>query len=158
MTRSVIVLTQKLNKANDTNHGVVMELWLLVLTWVLKKSWGFPYCFCYVYAQDFLSVLFKLGAFESILLSVNLAARLHLSDIADPDPVTPNCLLKGRFDSWLPQIAYDSPEILGRRPQTETQPGAGRPVLEALPEALSTWTAGPSEMADWSTWPTRKER
>lgn len=28
--RSVIVLTQKLNKANDTNHGFVMELWLLV--------------------------------------------------------------------------------------------------------------------------------
>lgn len=33
----------------------------------------------------------------------------------------------------------------------ETHPGAGRPVLEALPEALSTWTTGPSEMADWRT-------
>lgn len=36
------------------------------------------------------------------------------SDIADQDPVTPNCLLMGRGDSSQPQIAFDSPEILGR--------------------------------------------
>lgn len=38
----------------------------------------------------------------------------------------------------------------------ETHPGAGTPVLEALPEALSTWTTRPSEMADWSTRPTER--
>lgn len=37
------------------------------------------------------------------------------SEVADPDPVTPNYLLMGRRDASLPQVIYDSPEILGRR-------------------------------------------
>lgn len=37
------------------------------------------------------------------------------SDIADPDPVTPNCLLMGRRDTSLPQVVYEGPETLGRR-------------------------------------------
>lgn len=37
------------------------------------------------------------------------------SDIADPDPVTPNMLLMGRRDASLPQVLYDSNELLGKR-------------------------------------------
>lgn len=37
------------------------------------------------------------------------------SDIADPDPVTPNCLLMGRRDTSLPQVVFEGPETLGRR-------------------------------------------
>lgn len=37
------------------------------------------------------------------------------SDIADPDPITPNCLLMGRRDASLPQVVYDGSEILGQR-------------------------------------------
>ncbi|XP_041840300.1 uncharacterized protein LOC121639141 [Melanotaenia boesemani] len=37
------------------------------------------------------------------------------SDIADPDPITPNLLLMGRRDSSLPQVYYDSHNLLGRR-------------------------------------------
>lgn len=37
------------------------------------------------------------------------------SDIADLDPVTPNMLLMGRHDASLPQILYDSNELLGKR-------------------------------------------
>ncbi|XP_019218180.1 uncharacterized protein LOC109203254 [Oreochromis niloticus] len=37
------------------------------------------------------------------------------SDVADPDPVTPNLLLMGRRDASLPQVIYASSEMLGRR-------------------------------------------
>ncbi|XP_067306008.1 uncharacterized protein [Pseudorasbora parva] len=37
------------------------------------------------------------------------------SDIADLDPVTPNLLLMGRHDASLPQVLYDSNELLGKR-------------------------------------------
>ncbi|XP_076847529.1 uncharacterized protein LOC143493189 [Brachyhypopomus gauderio] len=37
------------------------------------------------------------------------------SEVADPDPVTPNYLLMGRRDASLPQVVYDNSEILGRR-------------------------------------------
>lgn len=37
------------------------------------------------------------------------------SDVADIDPVTPNCLLMGRPDSSLPQVVYPEGELLGRR-------------------------------------------
>ncbi|XP_077374267.1 uncharacterized protein LOC144016825 [Festucalex cinctus] len=37
------------------------------------------------------------------------------TDIADPDPITPNMLLMGRRDSSLPQAIYDSEDLLGRR-------------------------------------------
>ncbi|XP_039531977.1 uncharacterized protein LOC120482073 [Pimephales promelas] len=37
------------------------------------------------------------------------------SDIADLDPVTPNLLLMGRHDASLPQVLYDSDELLGKR-------------------------------------------
>ncbi|XP_067270828.1 uncharacterized protein [Pseudorasbora parva] len=37
------------------------------------------------------------------------------SDVADFDPVTPNLLLMGRRDASLPQVLYDSNNLLGRR-------------------------------------------
>lgn len=37
------------------------------------------------------------------------------SDIADVDPVTPNLLLMGRRDASLPQVLFDSTNLLGRR-------------------------------------------
>ncbi|XP_073771200.1 uncharacterized protein [Danio rerio] len=36
------------------------------------------------------------------------------ADIADPDPITPNMLLMGRRDAFLPQAVY-APETIGRR-------------------------------------------
>ena len=43
------------------------------------------------------------------------------SDLADPDPVTPNMLLMGRLDSSLPQAIYCSSELLGRRTWRHSQ-------------------------------------
>ncbi len=37
------------------------------------------------------------------------------SDVADPDPVTPNMLLMGRPDSSLPQVIYPESELLSKR-------------------------------------------
>ncbi|XP_057704715.1 uncharacterized protein LOC130923208 [Corythoichthys intestinalis] len=37
------------------------------------------------------------------------------SDVADPDPITPNMLIMGRRDSSLPQAVYDSTNLLGTR-------------------------------------------
>ncbi|KAL4008256.1 hypothetical protein ACER0C_002108 [Sarotherodon galilaeus] len=37
------------------------------------------------------------------------------SDVADPDPITPNLLLMGRRDASLPHVIYASSEMLGRR-------------------------------------------
>ncbi|KAL1255106.1 hypothetical protein QQF64_013167 [Cirrhinus molitorella] len=37
------------------------------------------------------------------------------SDVADPDPVTPNLLLMGRRDASLPQAIYSSSDLLRRR-------------------------------------------
>lgn len=37
------------------------------------------------------------------------------SDIADPEPITPNLLLMGRRDSSLPQAVYDSTDLLRQR-------------------------------------------
>ena len=37
------------------------------------------------------------------------------SDIADPDPITPNLLLMGRRDASLPQAVYADTNLLGRR-------------------------------------------
>lgn len=37
------------------------------------------------------------------------------SDLADPDPITPNLLLMGRRDASLPQAVYGSSDLLGRR-------------------------------------------
>ena len=37
------------------------------------------------------------------------------SDVSDPDPVTPNCLLMGRLDGSLPQVVYPKEELLSRR-------------------------------------------
>lgn len=37
------------------------------------------------------------------------------SDIADPDPVTPNSLLMGRPDSSLPQVVYPESDLLSRK-------------------------------------------
>ncbi|XP_038160417.1 uncharacterized protein LOC119796094 [Cyprinodon tularosa] len=43
------------------------------------------------------------------------------SDIADPDPVTPNMLLMGRQDPSLPQVVYTESELLSRRRWRHTQ-------------------------------------
>lgn len=37
------------------------------------------------------------------------------SDLADPDPITPNLLLMGRRDASLPQAVYGSSDLLSRR-------------------------------------------
>lgn len=37
------------------------------------------------------------------------------TDLADPDPVTPNMLLIGRLDPSLPQVMYHDSELIGRR-------------------------------------------
>lgn len=37
------------------------------------------------------------------------------SDLADPDPVTPNCLLMGRPNSSLPKVVYPETELLSRK-------------------------------------------
>ncbi|XP_073764219.1 uncharacterized protein [Danio rerio] len=37
------------------------------------------------------------------------------SDVADPDPVTPNSLLMGRPDSSLPQVVYPESDLLSRK-------------------------------------------
>ncbi|XP_041853417.1 uncharacterized protein LOC121647785 [Melanotaenia boesemani] len=37
------------------------------------------------------------------------------SDLADPDPVTPNYLLTGRPDSSLPPVVYPESELIGRK-------------------------------------------
>ncbi|XP_041841884.1 uncharacterized protein LOC121640249 [Melanotaenia boesemani] len=37
------------------------------------------------------------------------------SDLADPDPITPNLLLMGRPDPSLPQVTYHDSELIGRR-------------------------------------------
>ncbi|KAM9364275.1 uncharacterized protein KZ484_010543 [Pholidichthys leucotaenia] len=37
------------------------------------------------------------------------------SDLADPDPVTPNMLLMGRLDPSLSQVLYHDSELIGRR-------------------------------------------
>lgn len=38
-----------------------------------------------------------------------------LSDVADPDPLTPNILIMGHQDSSIPQALYDSTNLLGTR-------------------------------------------
>ncbi|KAL0147788.1 hypothetical protein M9458_056904 [Cirrhinus mrigala] len=43
------------------------------------------------------------------------------SDIADPDPVTPNLLLMGRRDASLPQAVYGPSNLLGRRRYRHSQ-------------------------------------
>lgn len=43
------------------------------------------------------------------------------SNIADPDPVTPNCLLMGRPDSCLPQVVYSSTDLLSHRRWRQSQ-------------------------------------
>lgn len=37
------------------------------------------------------------------------------SDIADPDPITPNTLLMGRHDSVLPRVVYPESDLLSRK-------------------------------------------
>ncbi|XP_036374570.1 uncharacterized protein LOC118770907 [Megalops cyprinoides] len=43
------------------------------------------------------------------------------SDVADPDPVTPNYLLMGRPDASLPQVVFPESELLSRRRWRHTQ-------------------------------------
>lgn len=43
------------------------------------------------------------------------------SDIADPDPITPNMLLMGRRDPSLPQVVYSDKELLSRRKWRQCQ-------------------------------------
>ena len=50
---------------------------------------------------------------ESILNAKPL--RYVSSDMADVDPVTPNCLLLDRADSSLPQVVYPASGLLGQQ-------------------------------------------
>ena len=43
------------------------------------------------------------------------------TDIADPDPITPNMLLMGRRDPALPMVLYDDSELRGRRSWRHSQ-------------------------------------
>ncbi len=43
------------------------------------------------------------------------------SDIADPDPVTPNLLLMGRYDTSLPLVTYSDSELHSRRQWRHSQ-------------------------------------
>ncbi|CAI5677208.1 unnamed protein product [Oreochromis niloticus] len=45
----------------------------------------------------------------------SLRWRLGERDIADPDPITPNILLMGRYDASLPQVVYDPSNLIGGR-------------------------------------------
>ncbi|KAJ8400031.1 hypothetical protein AAFF_G00400700 [Aldrovandia affinis] len=52
---------------------------------------------------------------EGILNSKGVPIGYVSSDVADPDPVTPNLLLMGRLDPSLPQAVYHDSELLSRR-------------------------------------------
>ena len=56
------------------------------------------------------------------------------SDLADPDPVTPNMLLMGRPDSSLPQAIYCESEL--------------RPFLDSLHSPLPSKPSNQAEMAN----------
>ncbi|KAK6306550.1 hypothetical protein J4Q44_G00234750 [Coregonus suidteri] len=46
---------------------------------------------------------------------LNVKPLGYIADVANPDPVTPSLLLMGRYDASLPQVLYDSSNILGKR-------------------------------------------
>ncbi len=93
--------------------------------------------FCEVWERDVRSVKSALYAVlgsqsvpEEVLMTVLLEVEANLnskplgyvsSDVADADPVTPNCLLMGRPDESLPQVVYPESEMLSRHHWRHTQ-------------------------------------
>lgn len=72
------------------------------------------------------------------------------SDVADPDPVTPNLLLMGRPDPSLPQVLYPESELLSRRRWRHTQVLADqfwRTFIRHYLPALQTRTKWQKEVA-----------
>ncbi|KAJ8347082.1 hypothetical protein SKAU_G00284830 [Synaphobranchus kaupii] len=75
------------------------------------------------------------------------------SDLADPDPITPNLLLMGRQDSSLPQAVYSSSDLLGRRRWKHSQVLAdhfwGQFTRRYLPslQLRQKWRNNPPELA-----------
>ncbi|KAJ8410829.1 hypothetical protein AAFF_G00187860 [Aldrovandia affinis] len=68
------------------------------------------------------------------------------SDVADPDPVTPNLLLMGRLDPSLPQAVYHDAELLWS-PPLEGLSSIVRSLLGAVPAPLPAHTANPLQVA-----------
>ena len=78
------------------------------------------------------------------------------SDVSDPDPVTPNCLLMGRPGGSLPQIVYPKEELLSRRRWKHAQVLADHfwarfirlylPGLQARPK----WQSSPADVTEGS--------
>ncbi|XP_039516158.1 uncharacterized protein LOC120470642, partial [Pimephales promelas] len=72
------------------------------------------------------------------------------SDVADPDPVTPNLLVMGRPDPSLPQVLYPESELLSRRRWRHTQVLADqfwRTFIRHYLPALQTRTKWQKEVA-----------
>lgn len=67
------------------------------------------------------------------------------SDVADPDPITPNLLLMGRLDPSLPQVIYHDSELIGRRPWRTCQVLSDRFWTQFIRHYLPT-------LQTWSKW------
>lgn len=78
------------------------------------------------------------------------------SDVSDPDPVTPNCLLMGRPDGSLPQVVYTKDELLSHRRWRHAQVLADHfwtcfirlylPVLQSRQK----WQSSPADVTEGS--------
>ena len=74
------------------------------------------------------------------------------SDVSDPDPVTPSCLLIGRPDGSLPQVVYPKEELLSRRRWKHAQVLAdhfwARFIRLYLPglQARTKWQSSPASV------------
>lgn len=100
---------------------------------------------------------------EEVLLTVLVEVEAILnskplgyvsSDIADPDPVTPNSLLMGRPDGSLPPVVYPETEMLSRRRWRHSQILAdqfwSRFIREYLPglQTRQKWQSSPPNLPD----------
>ncbi len=85
---------------------------------------------------------------EGILNSIPLGCVS--SDVADPDPVTPNLLLMGRLDPSLPQAVYHDSELLSRRQWRACQVLSNRFWVRFLRHYLPTLQTRSKWQADTS--------
>ncbi|KAJ8286056.1 hypothetical protein GJAV_G00034060 [Gymnothorax javanicus] len=78
------------------------------------------------------------------------------SDVSDPDPVTPNCLLMGRPDGSLPQVVYPKEELLSQRRWRHSQVLAdhfwARFIRLYLPglQSRQKWQSSPADVTEGS--------
>ncbi len=76
------------------------------------------------------------------------------SDVADADPVTPNCLLMGRPNGSLPQVVYPESEMLSRHHWRQSQILAdqfwSRFIRDYLPslQTQQKWQSSPSNLKE----------